>query len=1448
MKRAIVLFFLATSLPSSTVWAVQIATGITTDAGWSSALDGSADNTGAHVLTSIADANGTYTGPTFADSFFGDPGTANGLAGTSLFPGYLAAQTDNRVDTGALNVGVPDAYTWGSATLGSTDQVFVIFNAGGGQFFETPGTVEATDSTGTVLAGSSVVDLSALGMMESDALGRMDLFRFDAGATMLNNRSMYGFTIAATDFLSGTLTDVSTIKGVRFGGSASNDFHMVGFASPGVVATAAEWDVTGGGSWGTGSNWDINDVPVGLDTTFGSAITGNATITLGEDRSVGNLIFDNNNSYTLSGNTLFVSGDVSTISGSHTISSTLQLSGGTRTLTSSAGASLSISGTTQTGGDAAATIILDGAGGGSLGAIRDNNDVGNPLDGTDNINIVKRGTGTWTIGSGSTTLEDFHGGSTTIEAGTLKVNGGAGSTGELRSPTISVQAGATLDTSDFGTYSLAVGQSLNGGGTIDAGGSNTVQIFSDNNVTLGDGGTGTLSVTGNLALNGVEGSSPSGGLVFELSDSSAGANDQIAVSGNVTSNAGTGQTAISIIPTGGSLDTSYELITFGGTHTGAASDYQLDTSLETRFTQSISINANSVNLDITGSNASLIWNGNVSENWDVNSTANWQGGQVFFDLDNVTFNDTASGSGTVNVATTVSPASTTVDNTSKDYTLTGSGQIAGAGGVTKSGSGRLTVANSNTYTGTTNITGGVLHAAGSGALGSTDGGTVVNGGTLDITSNDITGETVSIQGAGSDGRGALITDGLDALGGGTQQISDVIQTGNATIGAYAPDQAPGAVFASNDYRWDLEPGGAAATASWQGNGHDLTKKGRGTVSIQGTGDMNVANVNIEQGIMFWQGSTTASGATVTIGNGSDPYTLVETEPGEFEELTGVASLNTFYSGGTAGAPPTAHAIDVVMQGGSFGHQSSNGTAIAVSGTFSQVDVTGNDEIDNAISASNTATLTIDNPITGNGDLLFQGEGTVVLQGNSTYTGRTEVSANLQLTGSGGLSSTPRIEMDGTGSIDASGRTDGTFALAGQTLSIGNEAATAAMGEVTAQITPTQDTVIRYNPANPDADSPDADGMNQLFAGTVSGSDLTRSIMEFDLTSVPSLTGVTDISGVTMTLQNNNDGGSVGASVNVEIHELTQPFVDTQADASQASDGVPWTGYTGAANDPNAAGAGALGSLVSVVASAPGPGTAGPVEFPDNQGGTPFETLIESTLAGSGSVNLLVKVDDTAEATNQRNLFRFSETGGGGAPTLNITFNGTIVDTVNASIVGDFDMDSSSTLEFDVFNDTFTDFLDISGAADLNGILDVSLVSGSTLVMNDTVTVLTAAGGITDSGLSVSGPFSHSIVGNDLVLTFLGISGLAGDFNADGVVDAADYTVWRDNLGAADETALNGNGNGADGVDSADYALWKANFGNTSGAGAGSRASVPEPTSITLLLLSLAAVCGAARRS
>jgi pectinesterase len=78
--------------------------------------------------------------------------------------------------------------------------------------------------------------------------------------------------------------------------------------------------------------------------------------------------------------------------------------------------------------------------------------------------------------------------------------------------------------------------------------------------------------------------------------------------------------------------------------------------------------------------------------------------------------------------------------------------------------------------------------------------------------------------------------------------------------------------------------------------------------------------------------------------------------------------------------------------------------------------------------------------------------------------------------------------------------------------------------------------------------------------------------------------------------------------------------------------------------------------------------------------------------------------------------------------------------------------------------------------------------------------------------------------------------LQGDYNDDGTVNAADYTVWRDSLGSEvqllNETASFGS------VDEEDYNSWKLNFGATAESGEGSLNVAPEPAGMVMFLTGL----------
>jgi hypothetical protein len=69
--------------------------------------------------------------------------------------------------------------------------------------------------------------------------------------------------------------------------------------------------------------------------------------------------------------------------------------------------------------------------------------------------------------------------------------------------------------------------------------------------------------------------------------------------------------------------------------------------------------------------------------------------------------------------------------------------------------------------------------------------------------------------------------------------------------------------------------------------------------------------------------------------------------------------------------------------------------------------------------------------------------------------------------------------------------------------------------------------------------------------------------------------------------------------------------------------------------------------------------------------------------------------------------------------------------------------------------------------------------------------------------------------------------LAGDFNQDGAVDAADYVVWRKSSGTQDS-----------------YDVWRAHFSQSLGSGLGHSTSpvVPEPATMLLLIPVVAGWC------
>lgn len=152
--------------------------------------------------------------------------------------------------------------------------------------------------------------------------------------------------------------------------------------------------------------------------------------------------------------------------------------------------------------------------------------------------------------------------------------------------------------------------------------------------------------------------------------------------------------------------------------------------------------------------------------------------------------------------------------------------------------------------------------------------------------------------------------------------------------------------------------------------------------------------------------------------------------------------------------------------------------------------------------------------------------------------------------------------------------------------------------------------------------------------------------------------------------------------------------------------------------------------------------------------------------------------------------------------------------------------------------------DAAGGSDATQLVELFLgEAGSTIDGEETLSLGQAFGG-GEEDLE----FTFGLVGGLRItgnVTYVGEpgGGTDGDYNGDGVVDARDYTVWRDNLGS-DATLPNDPTPGS--VDADDYDTWVSNYGQTSGAAAAG-SPAPEPAAWVLSVLAVGAI-GVRRRA
>jgi len=217
----------------------------------------------------------------------------------------------------------------------------------------------------------------------------------------------------------------------------------------------------------------------------------------------------------------------------------------------------------------------------------------------------------------------------------------------------------------------------------------------------------------------------------------------------------------------------------------------------------------------------LTWRGTPTGDWDT-STANWLAGgspSVYRDVDEVVFDDSASGTTTVNLTTTLSPFSITVNNSAKPYTFTGPGGLTGSSGLVKRGTGTLTVANNgvNDFTGALVIEAGRVRIEGSAdRLPVQASVTLADAATAELDLNNLDQTLASLSGGGAGGGNVTLGSGKLTLGAGSGVFSGVLSGSGGVVKTGAGNQV---LAGANLYTGGtLVTGGQLSVANPTGSG------------------------------------------------------------------------------------------------------------------------------------------------------------------------------------------------------------------------------------------------------------------------------------------------------------------------------------------------------------------------------------------------------------------------------------------------------------------------------------------------------------------------------------------------------------------------------------------------------------------------------------------------------
>jgi autotransporter-associated beta strand protein len=457
----------------------------------------------------------------------------------------------------------------------------------------------------------------------------------------------------------------------------------------------------------------------------------------------------------------------------------------------------------------------------------------------------------------------------------------------------------------------------------------------------------------------------------------------------------------------------------------------------------------SIDLNLTGTDSTL-WNGDKSADWDLGTAAD-VGGTKNFRLasnaastnfitgDRITFDDTASGTTTVNLTTALAPASILVNNDAKEYTFQGAGSIAGGTGLTKQGAGKLTLATDNTYTGQTTVSAGTLQVGAGGTTGSVAGPVFVeNGANLIFNRSDavayngvlsgtgninkVGANTLTIGGSSNGFNGTVTIDGgtllLDDNGAGGDLAPSLITVNNGgtfVFGETGNPDLPDSTFVT------VNTGGVFDLKQGENfGGINLTG---GTFRMSGTTRAGVNPTGAATG-----GYTLESGDIVTSFSGASTGGLLNGNTSLNKVTPGTVTLDggvTFGTGLTvniregvlampASSIPAGGTTTVTL--GDFGTTGTLRITDAGIATTARIfDVApGGGVIDTAVAGG---TVNLNGDVTDTGTLTKIGPGNLNINGVTTFAGPVEVNGGtLSLAGS--IANSPMVTVNDGGTFSA----------------------------------------------------------------------------------------------------------------------------------------------------------------------------------------------------------------------------------------------------------------------------------------------------------------------------------------------------------------------------------------------------------------------------------------------